>query len=374
MLEIDGSFGEGGGQVLRTALTLSTLTGEPLHIRRIRAGRRNPGLAPQHLTNVLALAHICDADIQGAVIRSTEISFRPHTKPRPGNYAFDVAQAAQAGSAGSVTLIFQTLLLPLAFAATESRITLKGGTHVPWSPPFDYLSHVYLPTVRRMGIRATCRLESWGFYPVGGGLITAEVNTTESNSPSLLLHDKTAVQANPVIRLDPLLLLERGSVKRIWGTAVASNLSVNIAQRMTNRATNMLNNAGLATEITPKRVRSPGPGAGIYLIAEYEQGTAGFSALGERGKPSERVAEEAVRDLLEHHNAGVPVDEHLADQLLLPMALAQGRSEFRTSRVTRHLLTNAHIIKQFIPAQIEIEGNEGELGTVVVKGAGHVAN
>jgi RNA 3'-terminal phosphate cyclase (ATP) len=147
ILEIDGAYGEGGGQVLRTSLTLSVLTGRPMHISRIRAGRRNPGLAPQHLTNVFAVARICDADVQGATLGSTEVRFQPRSRPRPGAYLFDVTHVAQGGSAGSVTLILQTLLLPLAFAEKASHLTLQGGTHVPWSPPFEHIAYVYLPTV-----------------------------------------------------------------------------------------------------------------------------------------------------------------------------------------------------------------------------------
>jgi RNA 3'-terminal phosphate cyclase (ATP) len=352
MIEIDGSYGEGGGQVLRTALTLSTLTGQAAHLRRIRAGRRNPGLAPQHLTGVLALARICAAEVHQAAIGSTEIVFEPHSAPYAGTYVFDVAQAAPGGSAGAVSLILQTLLLPLTFAEGASAVTVKGGTHVPWSPPFEYLAHVYLPTAARMGLKAECRLEGWGFYPMGGGQVAAEV---EGGSPTTLT---------------PLALTERGRLKRIWGTATACKLPSHIAQRMADRARNVLSQAGLPAQITPRRESGVGPGAALCLVAEYEGGLAGFSALGARGKPSEQVADEACQELKTFHAGGAPVDAHLADQLLLPTALAAGRSEFRTQRVTSHLLTNAHIIRQFIPARIEIGGQEGEPGEVAVEGIG----
>lgn len=347
VIEIDGSYGEGGGQVLRTALALSAITGQPVHIERIRAGRRNPGLAPQHLTGVLALAEICGAEVRGAAIGSTELLFQPRSKPRPGTYVFDVVGAAGRGSAGSVTLLLQTLLLPLALVEGGSRLTLKGGTHVPWSPPFDYLAHVYLPMVARMGVKADCRLDAWGFYPIGGGQITADVYG----------------KRRP---FTPLSLLERGDLKRIRGAAVACNLPTHIAQRIADRARNVLVDAGLPADVTPKRERGAGPGAGLFLMAEYEHSLAGFSALGAKGKPSEQVADEACRDLLAYHASGEPVDGHLADQLLLPMALAAGRSEFRAARVTQHLLTNAHIIEQFIPTRIEVGGSEEEPGTIVI--------
>lgn len=351
VIEIDGSYGEGGGQVLRTALALSAITGQPVRIERIRAGRRNPGLAPQHLTGVLALAEVCDAEVSGAAIGSTELLFQPRSKPRPGTYVFDVASAAGRGSAGSVTLLLQTLLLPLALIEGESRLTLKGGTHVSWSPPFDYLAHVYLPVVERMDVKADCRLDAWGFYPVGGGQVTADIYGSRRT-------------------LAPLSLLERGDLKRVRGAAVVCNLPADIAQRMANRAWNVLVDAGLPADITPKRERGAGPGAGVFLVAEYEHSLAGFSALGAKGKPSEQVADEACRDLLAHHAGRAPVDEHLADQLLLPLALAAGRSEFHAARVTPHLLTNAHVIRQFIPAGIEVNGSEGAPGAITIRSIG----
>ena len=348
MIEIDGSYGEGGGQVLRTALTLAALTGQQTRIRHIRAGRRNPGLAPQHLTGVLALARICAAEVSDVAIGCSELGFEPRSTPLPGDYLFDVAQAAQGGSAGSVSLILQTLLLPLARAGGASHVTLRGGTHVPWSPPFEYLEHVYLPTLARTGLKVECRLDSWGFYPSGGGQITASV----SGHPAMA----------------PLTLVERGDIQHVTGQAVACNLPAHVAQRIANRAHNVLRQAGLRAEITPKLTRGVGPGAYLWLVVEYQHVRAGFCALGERGKPSEKVADEACRALLAHHAQGAPVEAHLADQLLLPLALAAGRSEFRTSRVTSHLLTNAYVIQQFVQANIEISGQEGEPGAVAIQG------
>lgn len=367
VVNIDGSYGEGGGQVLRTALTLSALTGQPTRIHSIRAGRRNPGLAPQHLTAVLATARVCDADVRGAAIGSTEITLHPRSRPRPADYSVDVTQAAQGGSAGSVALIFQTLLLPLTFTAAASQLTLKGGTHVAWSPPFEYLAHVYLPTVARMGLRAECRLDAWGFYPVGGGQITASIH-------GLGQPEGMAAADGPDRTLTPLTLCERGTLKRVWGTAVACNLPADIAQRMANRARNVLSGAGLRATLTPRRERGVGPGAGLFLIAEYENALAGFSALGAKGKPADRVADAACQELLAHHASDAPVDLHLADQVLLPMALAQGRSSFHTHCITQHLLTNAYIIQRFIPARITIDGWEGAAGTVTVQGIGFHPN
>jgi RNA 3'-terminal phosphate cyclase (ATP) len=357
ILDIDGAYGEGGGQVLRTALTLSVLTKKSVRIYNIRTGRKNPGLAPQHLTNVLALAQICNAEVKGAKIGSTEVVFQPQSPPRADHYIFDVAETAQRGSAGSVTLILQTLLLPLTYAEGESHLILKGGTNVPWSPPFEFLAQVYLPLVEQMGIKAACKLQSRGFYPIGGGQLEAKIKGMA----------RTNAGAAP--RLRPLSLHQRGDLRTLRGEAIGCKLPAHIPQRMADRARKLLTNAALRNEITPKVERGVAPGAFLFLMAEYEHAIAGFSALGARGKSSERVAEEACEALLAHHEQGAPVEKHLADQLLLPMALASGHSEFRTSCVTRHLLTNAHVIRQLIPAEIEIEGEEGAVGSVVVDGA-----
>lgn len=347
MIEIDGSYGEGGGQVLRTALSLSTLTGRGVHIHDVRANRSTPGLAPQHLTGVRALAGICDAEVAGDTLRSTDVTFQPRSAPHAGTFTIDVTEAAEAGSAGSVTLLAQALLIPLLFATGPSTITLRGGTHVLWSPSFEYLDQVYLSALARCGLHAEASLSAWGFYPVGQGQITLTVT--------------------PIEQLQALTLTQRGALERIAGVAVASNLPSHIPQRMTDRARSLLSDLGVRFAVQPKRVTGAGPGAGIFLIAEYEHVRAGFAGHGKQGKPSEVVAEEACEALLAHHRTGAPVDVHLADQLLVPLALAAGRSEFRTARITPHLRTNAHIITRFVDAEIAVE----DAGTVVVHGAGY---
>jgi RNA 3'-terminal phosphate cyclase (ATP) len=280
------------------------------------------------------------------------LTYRPQTRPQAGRYTFDVTEAAAGGSAGSMTLVFQTLFLPLAFAGAESQLVLKGGTHVAWSPHFDYLTDVYLPTLKPTGLDAVCSLDAWGFYPVGGGQFTAIVKPVT------------------VLPLKPLSMMERGALRQSSGAAVAAKLRSHIPQRITNRAVNVLREAGLPVNIQPQRVGGVGPGVGLFLLAEYEQAWAGFAALGKKGKPSSEVADEACQDFLDHHHRGAAVDPHLADQLLLPLALAQGQSQFTTSQVTQHLLTNAQIISRFIPAQIEIIGDEGQVGRILVQGVG----
>jgi len=350
-IHIDGSLGEGGGQVLRTSLALSALTAQPVQISNIRARRRNPGLAPQHLAGVKALARVCAAEVKGASINSSRVDFAPGAPPQAGKYVFDISTLAGQGSAGAVTLLLQTLLWPLLYAEGESRLTLRGGTHVAWSPPVDYVRDVLLPTLATMGVDVTCELTAWGFYPVGGG--------------------ELQVTIQPVTEpLRPLVLTDRGELVKVTGVGVAAELPAHIAQRISNRATNVLRQARLSATITPERVRSSGPGAGIFLTAAYTQSRAGFSALGKQGKPSDAVADEACEALLTHHIDGAPVDPHLADQLLVLLALADGKSVFRTSQITQHLFTNADVIRAFIDAEIAVDGVEGEPGAVTVVGIG----
>ncbi len=347
MVSIDGSIGEGGGQVLRTALTLSALTGQPVEIVNIRAGRPNPGLQPQHLTAVQAAAAICRARVEGAELGSQRLRFLPQSPPIPGTYTFDVAEIAGRGSAGAVGLVFQTVFLPLALAPGESHLTLRGGTHVPWAPSVDYLQEVFLPTVASMGLEAEVNLAAWGFYPAGGG----EVRVRIRGRPG---------------PLSPITLTDRGEVRRVWGRGVVSNLPAHIPQRMVDRARNLLARAGLRADLQPLVVRGTGPGAGIFLFVQYEHTRAGFTAYGRKGLPADQVAQMACQDLLAHHETGAPVDPHLADQLLLPMALVTGVSRIVTSAITGHLLTNLAVLQAFLPIRATVEGDKGKPGTVTI--------
>jgi RNA 3'-terminal phosphate cyclase (ATP) len=340
---------------LRTALSLSALTGEELVVTSIRAGRRQPGLSPQHLAAVRAAASICQAELEGAELRSTEVRLRPGAPPRAGEYTMDVAAASQAGSAGSVTLLAQTVLIPLAAGAGgTSRLTLRGGTHVRWSPPYTYFEHVYLHALRRLGLQVTSTLKSWGFYPVGGGEIELMVVGPEAGTGSA--------------KWQAVDWTDRGELERIRGEAIGCNLPAHIPQRMTDRARSCLADLGAPFAVTPRRVRGRGPGAGLFLVGEYEPVNSGFSSHGEKGKPSEKVAEEACMAFKAHHASGAPVDEKLADQLLLPLALIAGRSAFVTSTITEHLRTNAQIIRMFHPCTIEFQERKRELWEVVVDG------
>jgi len=340
-LVIDGSYGEGGGQILRSALALAAITGRAITIQNIRAGRKNPGLAAQHLTGVRAAAAVCRARVTGDGLGSPTLTFLPGGPPQAGEYVFDVSEAREGGSAGATTLVLQAVLLPLALAAGDSSLVIRGGTHVAWSPPFDYVQDVWLPMLARLGVMAGLELVRWGWYPAGQGELRATVHGLGG-------------------RLEPSspVLMERGPLRRIWGRAVAANLPSHIPQRMASRARSLLAGAGLVAQIEPLRVRAVSAGAGIFLTAEYEGVRAGFSALGARGKPSEAVAEEAAMALLSHRDAGQALDQHLADQLVLPLALAGGTSTFGVERVSRHLTTNLWVLEQFGLASTRVEGRQ----------------
>lgn len=350
MLIIDGSYGEGGGQVLRTSLALSAITGQPVCIEQIRAGRRKPGLRPQHLTAVRALAKVCDAELEGAKLNGQMLTFVPRTQPKAGTYTFDVAQVAKGGSAGSVALLFQAVLLPLALAEGTSQLTLRGGTHVAWSPPFDYLKRVYLPTLARAGIAAKVNIRKWGWYPIGGGEMQATVEGLSGAAPSSLTLDR------------------RGTRLRVRGLSASSNLPKHIRTRQERAALQALRSHGVHARVDVIDGPSKGTGTVVFVWAEFEEVLAGFTSLGERGKPAERVAEEAVQGLLEFLPADGALDKHLADQMVLPLALAGGASRFTTTAVTGHLLTNAWVVNRFFPGSVRVEGDEGGPGRCTIAG------
>ncbi len=352
MVVIDGSHGEGGGQILRTALTLAALTRRPTRIENVRADRGRPGLRHQHVTALRAVAAVSDAQLEGDELGSQTVTLTPGGVLRSGQYAFDVAEAADGGSAGAVALVLQTVLLPLALADGDSHVELGGGTHVAWAPSASYLEHVFLPTLARMGVRARVELEQWGFYPAGGGVLHAHI-FGRSGWPR------------------PIWLTERGALERIWGIAAVTNLPSHIPQRMANRAENVLSEQGLDARIEARRLRGAGPGAGIFLFSEYEDAVAGFTAYGRKGLPAERVAESACNALLAHHRSDAAVDPHLADQLVLPMALGEGESRLTTSEVTQHLLTNVWVVRRFLDCRVSVEGHLGAPGELVVQGGAH---
>jgi len=335
MIEIDGSLGEGGGQMLRSVLSLAALTKQEVRIFNIRARRSKPGLRPQHLKAVEATAKICGAAVEGFESDSQEIVFYPGDV-RPGKYRFDI------GTAGSTSLLLQTILLPLSKAADASVVTVTGGTHVPFSPCYHYLDLNYLPFLWKIGLDVHLRMEQAGFYPRGGGQVRAAVD--------------------PVDQISPLTLMERGRLLEIRGVSGVANLSHNIATRQRRQVIGRLGRRFPLNDIRILEMPAPSPGTFILLLAEFEHSQACYFALGEKGKPAETVADEACRAFEAFVATEGVIDQYLADQLLLPISLASGPSMFRTSQVTQHLLTNAAVIRAFLPVEIEIRGEIGEPG------------
>ncbi|MBU4447762.1 MAG: RNA 3'-phosphate cyclase [Proteobacteria bacterium] len=338
MLSLDGSYGEGGGQILRTALALAALTGVPVRIERIRARRSKPGLRPQHLTAVQAVARVSQAEVTGAHLGSQALTFRPRT-PQGGHYRFDVAE--KTGSAGAVTLVAQALLPPLVKVKSPATVILKGGTHVPWSPPAHYLSQVFLPALAVMGAEVEMALEHWGWYPRGGG----EVRLTISGARPLI-----GVQWHTPAKSSAFRAL-----------SAAAKLPEHVARRQAARLTARLD-ATVPVEIIP--AGGLDPGSLVFVWGPQ----AGFAALGARGKPAEQVADEAAEAYLAFRASGAALDRHLADQILIYLALAKGPSRFTTEAVTSHLLTNVWVIEQFLGPTFEIKGALGERGEISCQG------
>lgn len=325
LLFIDGAAGEGGGQILRTSLALSLVTGTPFHIEGIRAGRAKPGLMRQHLTAVEAAATVGGATVTGAEVGSTRLQFRP-ARVAGGRYRFSV------GTAGSATLVLQTVLPALLSVREGSELILEGGTHNPAAPPFDFLDWAFLPLLQRMGADVEAKLERPGFYPAGGGRFGARIG-----APA---------------RLRPLALPERGAVVSRRAVAVCANLPPSIGRREIEVVRSAL---GLeADECEVRTVQSPGPGNVVLIEIASEHITEVFAAFGERKVPAEAVAAAAAREAAEYLEAGVPVGPHLADQLLLPLALAGGGA-FRSVTPTQHTRTQAEVLRRFLGIEARIE-------------------
>ncbi|MEX1133549.1 MAG: RNA 3'-terminal phosphate cyclase [Acidimicrobiia bacterium] len=316
MLSIDGSEGEGGGQILRTALASSLLTGVPFRIKNIRAGRGRPGLLHQHLAAVNAAAEVAAAKTKGATLGSTMLVFEPG-EVRPADYHFAI------GTAGSTGLLLQTVLVPLLTADGESQLVIEGGTHNEGAPAFEFLDLTFAPVLRRMGADLSLALERPGFYPAGGGRIRVRAGRAS---------------------WAPLDLQDRGATRSVWARAVVSRLPISIAERELAVVGQSL---GWPEEnLTPDEVDADGPGNVLILAVENEQVTEVFTGFGRRGLPAEQVAAEAVARTRRYLDSGVAVDMHLADQLLVPFTQSNGGS-FLTSQPTRHFMTNVKVLSRF---------------------------
>ncbi|MDM8561662.1 RNA 3'-terminal phosphate cyclase [Candidatus Parabeggiatoa sp. HSG14] len=322
-IEIDGAMGEGGGQVLRTALSLSICTGKPFHINNIRANRKKPGLQRQHLTAVHAARDISGAYIEGDEMGSIALRFNPN-KVQSGNYYFAI------GTAGSTTLVLQTVLYPLLLADGDSHLILNGGTHNLLAPPFDFLDKVFLPILKRMGAQVTITLERYGFYPRGGGQLKVHIT--------------------PTPHLNSLHLRERGQILTCRAKALVTGIPEQVAQRELQRVSKKLKWKKECLELCPLP-SDQGPGNVLLLEIQSEHITEIFTGFAQRGVRAEAVADGAIKMAKDYLAAEAPVSEYLADQLLIPLALA-GKGEFTTLTPSHHTLTNIEVIQHFLPISI----------------------
>ncbi|WKZ18590.1 MAG: RNA 3'-terminal phosphate cyclase [Candidatus Jettenia sp. CY-1] len=339
IIKIDGSFGEGGGQILRTSLSLSSITKKPFEIFNIRANRKTPGLSYQHLQAVNATAKVCNAEVTGNYLRSTDLKFYPG-EIQTGTYRFDI------GTAGSVPLVLQSVFYPLSLKDKSSSITVTGGTHVIHSPCADYLKLQWLYFLKHTGFHAEIEITKAGFYPRGNGAVFVAIH--------------------PARPQDPLHIEDRGKLIQVMGISMVGNLDRAVAQRQQLQAKKRLSEYGIPHEISIEEVPSIGRGTLLLLIGKFEHSQCCYFSLGAIGKRAETVADEACDEFLSFLKTKGVVDEYLADQLIIPLALTKGTSYFVTPRITQHLLTNIEVVKLFLPVTINVSGKLSEEGSVEI--------
>lgn len=350
-LEIDGSMGEGGGQVLRTAVALSALLKKPIRVFNIRAKRSNPGLRPQHLAAVKTVASLTGAKTEGLEVGSKQILFTPG-EVNVSDVMLDV------GTAGSVPLVLQALMPVLAFSPRESSLVLKGGTNNPRAPPIDYIREVLVKALDAMGYRVGVAVERRGFYPRGGGIVR--------------------FNSRPVEFLKSFSLTEFPELKSIRILVYSARLPRHVAERIARSASSEVSRrlrVGPVVEyefMTGEERNAPlDPGCGIIILGILENNVVfASSALGERGKPSEKVGGEAALEFVRQVELKAPVDRNLADQLVVYAALAKGVSALRTCEVTMHALTTIRLMELFLPVKFQVEGGPGSPGGYRVEGVG----
>ncbi len=351
IVEVDGSMGEGGGQILRTAVAISAVTGVPVRVFNIRAKRKNPGLRPQHLTAIRALAEITGGRLEGARVGSREITFYPG-RIRGGRFYFDV------GTAGSISLILQALLPALAFAEGPVELRLRGGTDVKMAPLIDYMIEVLLRLLAKFGYIVHVNVVRRGHYPRGGGIVEVRI-------------------PHPPRKLEPVNLVERGRLLGVSGRSHAVRLPRHVAERQARAAARIIRERlGVDPRIEleyyePERDPHLGPGSGIVVWAIFENSIMGGDALGEKGKRAEVVGEEAARKLVEDIETGASVDRYASDMLPVYMALADGTSEYRGAMLTSHAKTVFALLKLFFPnLELEVRGEQGRPFYARIKGLG----
>jgi len=348
MIEISGDMLEGGGQIIRTTIALAALAGVDVKITKIREKRSNPGLQPQHVTALRAIATISHAETKGLTQGSRELEFRPHGHGS-GLFRLDV------GTAGSIPLILQALMPCLNYSGDRVELDLIGGTDVKWSPSIDYLNLIVLPTLQRMGYQATIKINRRGHYPRGGGQVTVIVEPSHS--------------------LNAITLLKRGELQKIEGISHCVKLPPHVAQRQADAAKKTLNDAGyhdldFAIETyPPEQDTHLGPGSGITLVAKFSDGSVlGADNIGERGKPAETVGQQAADKLIAEIGSNAPVDRHLGDILIPYMAVAKGRSEIQVSELTLHTITNIDVTEKILGVKFQIQGDKHHPAKIAVDG------
>jgi RNA 3'-terminal phosphate cyclase (ATP) len=356
---LDGSAGEGGGQILRTALSLSAVTRQPFSIENVRANRLKPGLRPQHREAARAAARLCDAALEGDEVGSSRLVFAPRRAVTPGEWALDI------GTAGSTPLLFQTLCWPLALAGGPSSVTLRGGTHQDHAPTFHYLALVWAPCVARLGFRFDLALQAAGFYPEGGGEFTAGIH--------------------PAHAMPPLDVRHRGTLRDVEVVSMVGGLPYEVANRQAERALRGLRDLGINAEA--ERVPMPSRasrGGHVLIVSTFERARAGHGAVSARERSPEQIADDAVDAFRGYVSGGAALDRYLGDQLLLPAALlaaglvppAPGvvpATRYTVAAVTKHLTTSAEVIRRFLDVDISIRGREEEEGEVRVQPVGATA-
>jgi len=346
LIEIDGSMMEGGGQILRIAVTYSAVMGVPVRVYRIRGGRRRPGLRPQHLTTLKAVKEICRAEAKGLVLDSTEIEFHPN-HPCSGFYDLDI------GTAGSIGLLLQCVAPVASFSDSSTHLRIRGGTAVRWSPPIRILENVVWEAFRQMGLECSINIEREGFYPRGGGIVKAAIK--------------------PVSEIRPLVSESQGEIKLVRGTSVAGRLPRHVAERQASSAKALVEEAGYKTDISIKvaetRPLSPGSEISLWALSQPKV-FMGASSLGERGKPAEKVGAEAARSLIGQLRSGAAVDMHTGDNLVLWCSLAEGESVYTTSKLTMHTRTAIELAKIFTGANFEVEGEPEGVARIRCAGVG----
>jgi len=327
MIEIDGSYMEGGGQIIRTAIALSAITGKSCRIENIRHNRPNPGLQPQHLAAVKSVARLCGTEV-AANVGDTSLVFKPN-KIKGGRYDIDI------GTAGAISLVLQSLILPSIHAEHPTTLEIKGGTHVKWSPSMDYMQQIFCYYMKKLGLDITFSIEQHGFYPRGGGVIKAKI------SPG-----------NP----KPLELVTRGNLVGYDATSIASGdlQKAQVAERQLKRIEK-------AFQLSKRNIayfQAASPGSAVHVSAVYENCVLGASSIGERGKSAEKVGEEAANELKSDIDSGACFDRHMSDQILPFLAFAKNDSRIKVAEITGHVRTNIWVIEKFLPVKFEIDDVE----------------